>query len=314
MTDASVQVLRAGLQTTVQDLGRWGHQAHGVPPAGPMDPFAHRRANALVGNPRTAATLEVALVGPELEFTDERIVAVSGAAFDLRIGDVSAPPGRPLAVRAGTRLTFGVRTSGARAYLAVSGGFDVPVVMGSRATHLDAAMGGFRGRALAAGDRVALGPAPHPAVRGVARHRLPATASGIARVRVLPGPHDDRFPAPTLDVLQAEPYQISADSNRMGYRLNGAALTHARGADLISEATTWGGLQVPPSGQPILLMADRQTTGGYPIVATVITADLPIAAQAAPGESLQFVVCSRADALTALLAAEREILALENGE
>jgi antagonist of KipI len=311
---ASLQVIRSGLQTTVQDLGRWGHQAYGVPAAGPMDPFAHRRANALVGNGRDAAALEIAFIGPELEFDDERIVAVCGAVFELRVGGASAPHGRPFAVPAGERLRFGTRLGGARGYLAVDGGFDVPVVMGSRSTLLSAALGGHHGRALAAGDRLALGIRRNARAHRIHRPPVVTPESGAGRVRVLPGPHDDRFAPDALDVLQSQPYQIGTDSNRMGYRLQGASLTHSRGADLISESTTWGGLQVPASGQPILLMADRQTTGGYPIVATVITADLPVAAQAAPGDSLRFDVCSRAAALTALLAAEREILALENGE
>jgi antagonist of KipI len=313
MTHGSVHVIRPGLQTTVQDLGRRGYQAYGVPVAGPMDPFAHRRANALVGNSREAATLEIAFVGPELVFEDERVVATAGAMFALTVESHGVPHDQPFVVRAGARLRFGARAGGVRAYLAVGGGFDVPVVMGSRSTYLDARMGGHHGRTLMAGDRLRLGDARRNATaarRTLVREFPPG---GGTRVRVLPGPHADRFAGDGLEVLQAQPYEITADSNRMGFRLRGAPLTHTRGADLISESTTWGGLQVPASGQPILLMADRQTTGGYPIVATVITADLSVAAQAAPGDSLRFAICSRAEALSALLAAERELLALENG-
>jgi len=277
-----------------------------------MDPFSHRLANALVGNPRHAATLEVALLGPEIEFDDERVVAVTGAEFALTVDNGVAPYEQPFVVSAKSRLHFGARSRGARAYLAVDGGFDVPLVLGSRATHVFSGMGGWMGRALQRGDRVPLGPANS---HGRQRLRGPSTTfSDImppAVVRALPGPDRHRFVPEATDALQSGPYVISGESDRMGFRLQGPSVRHAQGADIISEATPVGSLQVPGSGQPVLLMADRQTTGGYPKIATVITADIGIAAQAAPGEVVTFRLCTPSDALAALIARERRLISIE---
>jgi antagonist of KipI len=298
-----VRVNRAGLFTTVQDRGRWHHQAMGVPVAGPMDLYSHRLANALAGNDEDAAALEVTLAGPELEFTDDRDVAVTGAEFDGIAGPV-------IHVRAGDRLTFGRRRRGARAYVAISGGIETPPVLGSRSTHVPSAMGGLGGRALQAGDELKLGSrraGPPPRGHHVQVHELP---DGRATLRVLPGPQQDRFTADAVDALQSAPYRIDGDSNRMGYRLTGPPLAHTRGADIISDATPLGALQVPASGQPILLLADRQTTGGYAKIATVITADVGLAGQLAPGDEIRFAVCTPAEALTALIAREQRLMAV----
>jgi biotin-dependent carboxylase-like uncharacterized protein len=314
----TIRILRAGLQTTVQDRGRWGWQSRGVPVAGPMDPRAHRMANALAGNPAGAATLEVTLDGPEVEFDDDRSVAVAGAEFGLTLDSATVPSGAAFDVTAGSRLRFGMRRVGARAYLAVSGGIDVPPVFGSRATHLSTRMGGLSGRTLATGDRLPLGAiaAPRVGSRVLARpavsgESLVAVPDRPARVRVLPGPQVDRFVADALQSLQSGPYVIRAESDRMAFRLDGPALVHTRGADIISDATPLGALQVPGSGQPVLLMADRQTTGGYAKIATVITADIGVAGQLAPGDSISFEVCTLREALGALIAQERALMAIE---
>jgi antagonist of KipI len=312
MIAGSIHVLRPGLQTTVQDLGRWGFQAQGVPVAGPMDPFSHRLANALVGNARTAATLEVALVGPEIEFDDERVVAVTGAEFAVTFDTGVVPHAQAFVVPSGARLHFGMRRRGARAYLAVDGGFDAPILFGSRSTHVSSRMGGWAGRAMVRGDRLPLGPPsgrrPRLPRQNVQLHDVLASSPVL---RVLPGPERDRFDDDALEALQSGPYAIDGESDRMGFRLSGPRLHHTRGADIISDATPLGSLQVPGSGQPILLMADRQTTGGYPKVATVITADIGIAGQAAPGDDLLFKICTPANALSALIANERRLLAVE---
>lgn len=307
----AVSVIKPGMLTTVQDAGRWGYQARGVPVAGPMDPVSHRLANALVGNGRGAALLEITLIGPELEFEDERLVAITGAQFELWLDGRQAPSQAPFTVCAGSRLRFGSRQLGARAYLAVSGGIAVPETLGSRSTHLVSAMGGVGGRALVGGDRLPLGDpssdgpalAPHDAIAPLPdRH---------ATLRVLPGPQVDYFTPDALDVLQSAPYVVAGNSDRMGFRLQGPRLTHARGADIISDATPLGVLQIPASGQPILLMADRQTTGGYPKIATVIAADMAVAGQLAPDDTITFAVCTRADAMKALIAQERVLMAVE---
>ena len=309
---ASVHVLRSGLLTTVQDTGRWGLQALGVPPAGPMDPWSHRMANALVGNAGEAATLEVTLKGPELAFEDERIVAVAGAAFAIDVDGQGQSPNTAFIVPAGARLRVGARRIGARGYVAVAGGFAVPKVLGSRSTHLVSRLGGVEGRALAAGDSLPLGPpgGPRPGRRGEAD--LPES-DRPTQIRVLPGPHQDRFAADALVLLQSSPYTLGNDSDRMGFRLNGPRLAHANGADIISDATPLGVLQVPASGRPVLLMADRQTTGGYAILATVITADIGLAGQLVPGDQIQFEACTMQEAMAALIKRERALMAIESG-
>jgi antagonist of KipI len=310
MIAGSVHVIRPGLRTIVQDEGRWGSQARGVPVAGPMDPFSQRLANALVGNARTAATLEIALAGPELEFDDERVVAVTGAVFSLAAGGRSVPHGHPFLVAPQTRLLFGARGAGARAYLAVEGGFDVPLVLGSRATHAPSGMGGWKGRALARGDRIPLG-SVNRSRRAGRRPRAAEPSADPHLVRVLPGPDLDRFADDALEELQADSYVVASDSDRIGYRLIGRPLRHTRGADIISDATPLGSIQVPASGHPVLLMADGPTTGGYPRIATVIRADVGVAGQASPGDALSFRVCTPAEALAALIANEQRLLAVE---
>jgi antagonist of KipI len=308
---AAIVVIKSGMLTTIQDRGRWGYQAEGVPVAGPMDPCAHRLANALVGNEGGAATLEITFVGPELEFEDERIVAVAGAEFDITVDGRPVPANAPLVATAGSRLCVGRRRRGARAYVAVRGGLDVPIVLGSRATHLVSAMGGLNGRPLRAGDRVPLGP-PDRARRTPAALADPwPLPERPARIRVLPGPQVEAFTADALDTLQSAPYVIGQDSDRMGFRLEGPRLRHSRGADIISDATPLGVLQVPASGQPILLMADRQTAGGYPKLATVISADIAAAGQLAPGDAIVFTVSTRSEAMAALIAQERALMAIE---
>ena len=307
-SEPAVSVFKAGMLTTVQDIGRWGYQSRGVPVAGPMDPVSHRLANALVGNGRAAALLEVTLIGPELEFEDERLVAVAGADYDLSLDGRQVPSHAPFIVSAGSRLRFGARRLGARAYLAVSGGINVPPTLGSRATHLVSGMGGVAGRALIAGDRLPLGTSLLSQGTALApQEPIVALPDRHATVRVLPGPQLDYFTADALDLLQSAPYTVARNSDRMGFRLAGVKLTHRRGADIISDATALGVLQIPASGEPILLMADRQTTGGYPKIATVITADLPEAAQLAPGDWVEFELCTRADAIAALIAREARL-------
>lgn len=310
---SAVIILKPGLQTTIQDRGRWGWQAQGVPVAGPMDPCAHRLANALAGNDPGAATLEVTLVGPELEFEDERVIAVAGAEFEVTVDGRSVPPQSAFVVSSGSHLRFGARKKGARAYVAVAGGISVPPILGSRATHLISAMGGIDGRALKAGDRLPLGDPMRARNTMSAQPLMPIVSlpDTHATIRVLAGPQQDYFTPDALDVLQSMPYTISQRSDRMGFRLDGPVLTHVRGADIISDATPLGVLQVPASGLPILLMADRQTAGGYPKIATVIAADMSVAGQLGPGDTIAFRVCSLGEALSALIAQERALMAVE---
>lgn len=325
MTHAVVDVQAAGLQTTVQDLGRWGHQAEGVPVAGAMDLFSLRLANLLVGNDTRAAALEITLTGPTLQFGDTRRIAVAGAEFVVTLDGVPVQHQSALVARRGSTLRFEARRRGARAYLAVEGGIDVPPVLGSRATHLPSGTGGLDGRALAKGDLLRLGlPVATPTGKSVpvlarrepaAFERGPASqgrrsTGDIAHVRVLAGPQHERFADSALSLLVSAPYTIAVEANRMGYRLAGSPLPHSRGADIIPDATPLGSVQVPATGQPVVLMADRQTTGGYAKLATVIAADIPVLAQAAPGDRILFQVCSRATAVRALIEQERRLLSV----
>jgi antagonist of KipI len=291
-------VIRAGMLTTVQDLGRWGQQHLGVPVAGPMDWYAHRLANAVIGNPPDAAALEITLLGPELVTDSDTVCAVAGAEFELTAGERRVRMGEPFVLRAGEGLRFGNRLAGTRATLAVSGGFTVAPVLGSRSTSLTSRLGPFGGRALRVGDVLTTG----ESTVVIRRHhgRAMAMPRGGARLRVMVGPHETRFSETARHSFGKERYVVTPESNRMGYRLDGPRLEYAAPLSMLSDATPLGSLQVPPSGWPILLMADRQTTGGYPKIATVITADLPLAGQLAPGDWIEFEVCSRATALEAL--------------
>lgn len=315
MSGATIRVVRPGLLTTVQDVGRWGHQAEGVPVAGPMDWFSHRLANELVGNAVDAATLEVTLIGPELIVEADTVGAIAGAEFEMFCDDASVSSSATFAIRRGARLRFGRRRAGTRAYLAVAGGILTPPVLGSRSTHLLSRMGGLDGRALVAGDElpIASPSVTRPVIRSAAREGrraigLSMPSKGRAYVRVLPGAQVDWFAPEAWTTLTSTTFRVSPRSNRMGYRLEGPPLARARTDELVTEPLAEGAIQVPAAGEPILLMADRQTAGGYPKIAGVILADLPLVGQLAPGDSVEFQACTRAEAAGALIARERQLL------
>jgi antagonist of KipI len=300
-------IVKPGLLTTVQDLGRYGHQESGVPVAGPMDVFSHRLANQLVGNNPDAATLEITLLGPELIAEADTTMAIGGAHFDVTCDDRPCPLSSSFAVRKGQRIKFGRIVQGARAYLAVAGGIQTAPVLGSRATHLVSRMGGFDGRALVAGDRV---PVVNDSRTRPQRKSggLTLPTNGRALLRVMAGPQADWFQADALKTIAGVSFRISPQSNRMGYRLQGPPLVRVREGELISEPLGIGAIQVPSAGEPILLMADRQTAGGYPKIGYVISADLPLAGQLAPGDFIEFHLCSQQEAIAALIARERQLL------
>ena len=307
MAAGALHILKPGLLTTVQDLGRYGHQASGVPVAGPMDTFSHRLANQLAGNSIDAATLEVTLIGPDLIVEADTTMAIAGGQFEVTCDDRPLASGTSFSVARGQRVKFGRLVEGARAYLAVAGGIQTPLVLGSRATHLVSHMGGFNGRALRTGDRVPIvNGAPTRPHRKSAGLTLPT--KGRALLRVMAGPQDGWFQADALRAIASVSFRISPQSNRMGYRLQGPPLVRAREGELISEPVGIGAIQVPAAGEPILLMADRQTAGGYPKIGYVISADLPIAGQLAPGDFIEFHVCTHQEAVAALISRERQLL------
>jgi biotin-dependent carboxylase-like uncharacterized protein len=287
----AIAVIDGGLLTTVQDLGRFGYQQYGVPVSGAMDGWAFRAANRLAGNDENAAALEITLVGPVLRFDGAGMVALTGADLGALLD------GRPLAVwqssavQHGSTLAFSGARDGFRAYLAVRGGIDVPAVLGSRSTLVNARLGGFQGRALAAGDRVPVGGGTgvSPAVcRRVPDDVVPTYGHAHA-VRVVMGPQDDAFTDEGVERFLSGTYTMAPQSDRVGCRFVGPRIGHRRGADIVSDGTACGSVQVTGDGMPIVLMADRGTTGGYTKIATVASVDLSRLAQAAPGDTVRFV-------------------------
>jgi len=316
----SAAVLRSGFLTTVQDAGRTGFRQFGVSPTGALDTHAARVANLLTGNDDDASLLEVTLGGLRLRFTDERLAAWCGGSFAVRIGEILVPPGRACRVRPMDELSFGGAESGCRAWLAISGGVDVPRVLGSRSTDLRAGFGGIQGRALRDGDRLPLG-AVSPRSAAIARHLRDSrianwgapgpwavSATRHPMLRIVRGAEWERFTAEARSRLHTAVFTVTSDSDRMGARLDGPLLAQSDGGgDLISEAVTPGTIQVPANGRPILLLADCQTIGGYPKLAHVIIADLPVAAQLRPGDEVRFREVTLAEAHRALLAREGEL-------
>lgn len=294
----------AGMLTTVQDLGRPAARRYGVPVGGAMDPLALRVANLLVGNPEDAAGLECTLTGPELSFASDTWVAVCGAAAH------GVSEAKPLLVRAGEVFSLRQLKKGCRAYLAVAGGIDVPKVLGSAATYTRGELGGHLGRALRAGDRLNIGPSAttyqdhgYWSLVEEFRPRHPVDAE----VRFVPGPQWSWFSSEGLDSFQLEPYSVLAQSDRMGVRLSGPPIARATRLEMNSEPVSAGAVQVPPDGQPIVLMADCQVIGGYPKIGHVITVDLPVIAQLRAGETLRFRECPLEYAQSLLLAREASL-------
>jgi biotin-dependent carboxylase-like uncharacterized protein len=291
-----LEILEPGLLTTVQDGGRVGWARYGVPPSGPMDRAAFAAANTLVGNPPDIAGLEITLNGTVLRVPRECLIAVCGADFDLWVGSLPVPMWHAVYVRAGRVVTFGMRRSGARAYLAISGGIALPPFLGSQSTYLQGEFGGLEGRALRAGDQLPLGPAAtrNPVARAgriwPIDRRPPYISSPT--LRVILGPQDDRFTDEGLATFLNNPYVVTPESDRMGYRLSGPVIAHRGSTGITSDGVVMGSIQIPPDGQPIVMMADHQTTGGYPKIATVIRADLPLLAQSLPGDLVRFQAVS----------------------
>lgn len=313
-----IDVVRAGFLTSVQDLGRFGFRQFGVSTAGVLDTHALRVANLLVGNEESAAGLEVTLGGLQLQFADERLIAWCGGEFDVRLGATSLPAGHACLLHAG-ELTINQSKIGCRAWIAVSGGIDVPLVLGSRSTDLRASFGGFNGRALDDGDEIPLdeqSDAARSLVNLLREQRIsswspPAEWTSTAKrepiPRIVRGTDWNGFNASTHDSLTSEPFTVSSDSDRMGARLDGPELRRDDDPNLVSEAVAPGTIQVPPSGQPILLLCDCQTIGGYPKIAQVITADLPIAAQLRAGDRVRFREVSLAEAHQLLIDREQNL-------
>lgn len=284
----AVEVIIPGMLTTVQDLGRYGYQQSGMTCSGVMDQQAYRKANYLVGNPETAAVLEFTVYGGSYRFTQDTILALTGADMGAVIEEQPVEMNCAVAVKKGAVLNLGMASKGCRTYLAVSGGFMVPLVMGSYATNIRCEMGGFHGRKLKRGDVLEIGQSPAAFSEIKNRKVSIPEYSDEVEVRVIPGPQEEMFTQKGLHTFYSGYYQVREDSDRMGYRLDGSMIESKNGTDIVSDGITFGSIQVTASGKPIILMADHQTTGGYAKIGTVCRMDLSKVAQCKPGDRIHF--------------------------
>ncbi len=264
-----------------------GYQDRGVPVSGAVDSYALRLGNLIVGNREGEAALEITLGGFEVEFVQEVAFALTGAESAARLNGEDVSFWRRIAASKGDRLFIDHSRTGARVYLALAGGIAVPLVMGSKSTYLRGGFGGYQGRALRKGDRLHCGPAREAFIREIPLGLRPAP-SGHPTLRVVLGPQDEEITDEGLLTFRSSPYVLTRQMDRMGCRLEGPRITHRRGADIISDGTSFGSIQIPGDGQPIILLADRQTTGGYVKIGSVIAADWPLIAQALPGRVVRF--------------------------
>ena len=281
-----------GMLSTVQDSGRWSYQGKGMPVAGAMDMQSYRLGNRLVGNDEEDAAREVSLIRPTLDVVEgECVAAVTGAELGFSVNGRPVPNWTVVPLAAGDVISFSGPVSGCRAYLCVSGGIDVPIVMGSRSTYTRASVGGHEGRALRKGDVIRCAePAPLWRLCDglVCPEDLRPPRDPEAPLRVMPGPQEDHFTEKGLEAFYGSEYQISNSADRMGYRMEGESIEHAGGADIISDAIPLGAVQVPGHGQPIVMLADRQTTGGYTKIGVVCTVDTAALSQRLPGAGVKF--------------------------
>ncbi|MED3563093.1 biotin-dependent carboxyltransferase family protein [Bacillus xiapuensis] len=322
----TVKVLQPGLLTTIQDLGRYGSQKFGVIVSGAMDSYSLRAANLLVGNKENEGTLEITLFGTSLLFEEDRVIAITGGDLQAVIDGKKAATWRPILVRKGSVLQFKSAIHGCRAYVAFAGGIAVPEVMGSKSTYLRAGIGGFKGRALKKEDIIEfdemnklsqsiftklenLKSNPTWSVNYTKLVNLQQSQT----IHVIRGSEFDRFDEKSRKSLFQEPFKLTTQADRMGYRIEGPQLSLEKKFELLSEGVTFGTIQVPPSGNPIVLMADRQTTGGYPKIGQIMTADLPSMAQLQPNAVIHFKEISHEDAEKELLVKEKILEEIKEG-
>jgi biotin-dependent carboxylase-like uncharacterized protein len=310
---SGLKVLAPGFHTTVQDLGRIGYQDIGVPVSGALDGVSLRLANALVGNPLAMPGLEILLSGPTLEVDADAVrIALVGPGASLKIGRENPrviAGGQSITLSRGEVLQVVASQLVACCYLAVEGGIAVPLLLGSASTYVRAALGGYEGRALQSGDVVPLAIAS-ASDRGELHLSNPPDPARDQPIRVILGPQLEYFTQEAVAILLGAEFRISPSADRMGMRLDGPPLHHCRGWDIVSDAIATGAIQVPGSGQPIVLLADHQTTGGYPKIATVISADLPVAGRRRPGDALRFTAVTVEEAEELCRQQERSLLQL----
>lgn len=295
----SIKIIKSGLLTTVQDNGRYGYQKFGVPVSGVMDSFSQRVSNRLVGNDLNEAVLEVTFLGPTIEFLEDRVIAITGGDLSPMINQKSIAMWKSIYVKKGDILSFGGIKRGCRSYISFDGGIDVPLVMGSKSTYIKGKIGGFEGSALKVGDILKCG-SPNYNFKFIKGRALcskykPEYTNEII-VRVILGPQEDYFTDRGVNTFLSSEYTVTNQIDRMGYRLDGETIEHRKGADIISDGIAFGAVQIPNDGKPIIMMADRQTTGGYAKIGNVISTDLSKIAQAKQGDKIRFRAISMDEA------------------
>jgi antagonist of KipI len=285
-----MKILKQGMYTTIQDIGRYNHQKSGMSVAGAMDQFSLRVANILVGNIDSQACLETTLFGLKIKFEGDALIAVTGGNLMPMINNKSIEMWSGIRVLDGDELSFGTAKNGCRSYIAIGHGIDVPEVMGSKSTYVKGNVGGFEGRMLRAGDEIKIGSSSEnnfTSIKKLPIELIPSYSDDNI-VRVVMGPQDDYFTKDGINTFLDCEYEVTNEADRMGYRLSGTKISHKLGADIISDGITMGSVQIPGDGAPIIMMADRQTTGGYTKIATIITPDINIVGQLKPGDSIRF--------------------------
>ena len=284
-----IEIISAGMLSTVQDLGRFKVMKNGFTQSGVMDAYSTKIANKLCKNDINAPVIEMTMLGITAKFKDEHIFAISGGIFDVSLNNKPVRTNKAYIAKDGDVLSIKGAKQGLRCYLAVAGGFDVPLFMGSASTNLKINVGGFNGRKLKAGDILKIGKADK--IKNIEKRELPEnTYNNPVRVRAVLGPQDDMFSENDLMLFSKQQYTVTSDLDRMGIRLWGIALRGKEKLEIISDAITFGSIQITNSGMPIILMADHQTTGGYAKIATVISADLPKLAQVKPKDKISFEI------------------------
>ena len=306
-----IKFLNGGFLTTVQDMGRTGYQESGMSVSGVMDQRSAALANLLVGNDINEGVLEVTLMGPMMEVTEDNVIAVTGGNLGAKVNGKELPMYQAVQVKKGDSISFAGMFSGSRAYVAIAGGLDVPVVMGSKSTNLKLKVGGFQGRKLGAGDEIGFS-APRPVLKNMHLRKLtPEDFTATEQtLRVVLGPQDDCFTEKGIETFLNSTYAFTNESDRMGCRCEGEVIEHKNGGDIITDGIAFGAIQVPSHGRPIIMMADHQTTGGYTKIAAVITVDLPKVAQSRPGYKVKFQKVSVEEAQELYVAQLKEYEAL----
>ncbi|NWF87243.1 biotin-dependent carboxyltransferase family protein [Candidatus Bathyarchaeota archaeon] len=282
------RVLKPGLFTTVQDLGRYGHLKYGIPISGAMDTFSFISANLLVANNPNDACLEITLIGSELQALKRTQIAITGGNIPLKINGQNAPMWQTLDVQEGEIVSFEKMESGCRAYISIRGGINAPVVLGSKSTYVRGGFGGLNGRQLKTGDIIEGFDASSLRFRYSMPEELVPQFTGKFTVNVVFGPQADMFPEKSIDTFLSNPYMVTLEADRMGYRLEGSTIEHKDKVDIVSDALLPGAVQIPKNGKPIIIMRDAQTTGGYPKIAVAITPDISLLGQAKPNDGIEF--------------------------